>query len=140
MDFEIKIVDQGCGIKHENLEKLFLNFSRLEEHREMSRCGTGLGLSICKSLIEMMGGSVKVESELGEGTSFIISLKTKCQVKYKEEFMLHHTLQINKQNNKETGQSEIQSNQCRFKEQEEEKYSINPNHFPAFMSPLYNIN
>ena len=50
----------------------------------MNERGTGLGLSICKSLIEMMGGSVHVESELGEGTTFIVQLKTKCKYINKE--------------------------------------------------------
>jgi nitrogen-specific signal transduction histidine kinase len=55
-----------------------MNFSRLEEHEDMNHKGTGLGLSICKSLVEQMGGSVTVESELGHGTTFIVCLKTKC--------------------------------------------------------------
>ena len=57
-----------------------MNFSRLEEHQKMNHGGTGLGLSFCKSLIELMGGSVSVESELGQGTTFIVSLKTKCKL------------------------------------------------------------
>jgi signal transduction histidine kinase len=81
LEMEIRIIDSGCGIAAENLEKLFMNFSKLEDHSSMNHMGNGLGLSICKSLIELMGGSVKVESEVGKGTSFIISLKTKCRVR-----------------------------------------------------------
>jgi signal transduction histidine kinase len=51
-----------------------MNFSRLEEHAGQNKTGTGLGLSICKSLIELMGGTVSVESELGKGTCFIMQL------------------------------------------------------------------
>jgi len=76
--FEIRIVDSGQGISPENLPKLFMNFSKLEEHAAGNKQGTGLGLSICKTLIEMMGGSVRVESEVGKGTSFIMELQTKC--------------------------------------------------------------
>ena len=78
IDFEIRIKDSGIGISEKNIDKLFMNFSRLEEHKKMNERGTGLGLSICKSLIEIMGGSVSVESKLGEGTSFIVKLTTNC--------------------------------------------------------------
>ena len=81
IDFEIRIVDSGCGISKENLDKLFMNFSRLDEHSAMNQRGTGLGLSICKSLLELMGGQVRVESEVGKGTTFIIKLKTWCRVR-----------------------------------------------------------
>jgi signal transduction histidine kinase len=56
-----------------------MNFSRLDEHAGENKTGTGLGLSICKSLIELMGGTVSVESELGKGTCFIMLLQTKCK-------------------------------------------------------------
>lgn len=57
-----------------------MNFSKLEEHAAGNKRGTGLGLSICKNLIEMMGGTVTVESELGKGTTFIMQLQTKCNL------------------------------------------------------------
>lgn len=72
ISFEIKIIDTGVGISAENLPKLFMNFSKLEEHAAGNKTGTGLGLSICKSLLELMGGSVKVKSEVGVGTQFIM--------------------------------------------------------------------
>ena len=73
INFEIRIKDSGVGIAKENLSKLFLNFSRLEDHQKSNERGTGLGLSICKSLLEKMGGTVTVESEgLGFGTTFIM--------------------------------------------------------------------
>lgn len=85
IDFEIKIIDSGYGISKENMKKIFLNFGKLDEHSKVNPGGTGLGLSICKSLIELMGGSVKVESELDKGTTFIMSLKTKCNIVSKEK-------------------------------------------------------
>ena len=78
INFEIKIKDSGCGISKENISKLFMNFGKLDEHKEQNLRGTGLGLSICKSLIELMGGSVSVESEVGVGTTFIMQLGTEC--------------------------------------------------------------
>lgn len=59
---------------------MFIDFSKLQENADRNNQGTGLGLSICKSIIEQMGGSVKAESTLGEGTAFIITMKTKCRV------------------------------------------------------------
>eukprot|EP00347_Sterkiella_histriomuscorum_P019508 403341364 len=84
IDFEIKIIDSGMGISKENMQKIFLNFGKLDEHSKVNHGGTGLGLSICKSLIELMGGSVRVESEKDKGTTFIMSLKTKCNIVSKE--------------------------------------------------------
>jgi len=55
-----------------------MNFSKLDEHASNNQRGTGLGLSICKSLIELMGGSVTVESEVGKGSTFVMSMQTKC--------------------------------------------------------------
>lgn len=78
--FQIRIHDNGQGISPENLSKLFMNFAKLEEHAEKNKQGTGLGLSICKTLVELMGGTVTVESEVGVGAVFIMSLQTKCQV------------------------------------------------------------
>jgi len=72
--YEIRITDSGYGISKENLPKLFMNFGKLEEHAAGNKTGTGLGLSICKSLIELMGGTVNVESEVGVGTTFIMQL------------------------------------------------------------------
>ena len=81
INFEIRITDSGCGISPENISKLFLNFSRLEEHRKANERGTGLGLSICKSLLEKMGGNVSVESDgVGKGTTFIMRMQAKCKV------------------------------------------------------------
>ena len=50
--FNLRIEDSGVGISPENVNNLFLNFGKLEEHESMNRVGTGLGLSICKQLIE----------------------------------------------------------------------------------------
>jgi signal transduction histidine kinase len=48
----MEIIDSGVGIKKENLDKLFMDFSRLDEHKNMNHQGTGLGLSICKRMLE----------------------------------------------------------------------------------------
>lgn len=56
------IEDNGVGIAKKNLDKLFKDFSRLDEHEDSNKSGTGLGLSICKNIIQQMGGKVTVES------------------------------------------------------------------------------
>jgi signal transduction histidine kinase len=69
--FEVK--DNGPGIAAENKEKIFELFQRLDNHpREVD--GMGIGLAIVKRLTEKLGGKIAVESEPGEGTSFILSI------------------------------------------------------------------
>ena len=77
--FEIDIIDNGVGIKQENLDKLFMNFGMLDEHSKMNSQGTGLGLSICKSIVEQMGGSVGVKSKENVGSTFTITMLTKAK-------------------------------------------------------------
>ena len=70
----ISVIDTGVGISEEGISKLFTDFSKLEESSQRNFQGTGLGLSICKNIIEQMGGSVKVNSKIGEGSQFSIDL------------------------------------------------------------------
>lgn len=73
--FQVK--DTGCGIRKEDLEKIFENFKQLDFKRSRSAEGTGLGLSITKHLAELMQGTVKVESVYGEGSTFIVEILQK---------------------------------------------------------------
>jgi signal transduction histidine kinase/CheY-like chemotaxis protein len=66
----VRVADTGMGIRKEELNKLFSSFQRLDESRNRNVEGTGLGLNITKQLIEMMGGSINVESEYGRGSVF----------------------------------------------------------------------
>ena len=70
----IQVTDEGLGISPENQEKLFSTFYRVESPEMNGIKGTGLGLSIVKSLVEMMGGSVNVQSEVGAGSTFGLTL------------------------------------------------------------------
>ena len=66
----VRVADTGIGIRREDLNKLFSSFQRLDETRNRNVEGTGLGLNITKQLIEMMGGTINVESEYGKGSVF----------------------------------------------------------------------
>ena len=70
---KISISDTGCGIHRENLEKIFDRFRRIDSGRETAR-GTGLGLSIAKHIITAHGGTIWVESELAQGSTFSFTL------------------------------------------------------------------
>ncbi len=67
---EIRLTDTGCGIPKENLDKIFNPFFTTKQIGK----GTGLGLAISYGIIKMHRGDIKVESEVGKGTTFIITL------------------------------------------------------------------
>ena len=70
-----RIEDTGQGMKPEDLQKLFSKYLRFNMEANRSTEGTGIGLSITKSLVEMMGGTIKVESEYGKGSAFTVTVK-----------------------------------------------------------------
>ena len=72
----IQICDRGRGIPATDLTQIFEPFYRVDEDRCRATGGTGLGLSIVKTLVEGMRGKIKVQSKLGEGTIFTVSLPT----------------------------------------------------------------
>ncbi len=68
----IKVKDTGIGIEEKNYNKIFEEFRQVSEGVNREFQGTGLGLSITKKYVEMLHGSIKVESKLGVGTTFTI--------------------------------------------------------------------
>jgi len=93
-----KIKDSGIGIKKENMEKLFSRYNQVGEQTD----GIGLGLAITKEIIEMMGGSIEVESECGKGTTFSVKIKQQLRDAAPiDEKVMNNLKKLTNQSNKE---------------------------------------
>ncbi|MDQ8179225.1 ATP-binding protein [Pelagicoccus sp. SDUM812005] len=68
--YRISVTDTGVGLKQENAQEIFSSFTQENASTTRKFGGTGLGLSICKKLVELMGGSISVESQIGSGSTF----------------------------------------------------------------------
>jgi heavy metal sensor kinase len=71
---KVSVSDSGIGIAKEDQERIFNRFFRVDKARSRGQGGSGLGLSICKWIVEAHQGEIKVESEIGKGSSFIVKL------------------------------------------------------------------
>ena len=76
-DVQVSVADTGPGIAAEDLERIFEEFQQTEAGLEQ-REGTGLGLALSKRLVELHGGQIWVESEVGEGSTFVFTLPSKA--------------------------------------------------------------
>ena len=86
--YEIRVKDNGIGMSQEFVKKLFSPFER-ERTSTVSRTqGTGLGMAITKNIVDMMGGTIEVQTEQGKGTEFIVRLPFRIQAEQ------HHTEKI----------------------------------------------
>ena len=74
---QIAVRDTGIGIRQEDIPKLFTKFQRVDLQRNSTVEGTGMGLAITHSLLDMMNGSISVESVYGEGSTFTVTLPQK---------------------------------------------------------------
>ena len=81
--FEFSVTDNGVGMTEEFMRRMFEAFEREETSTQTGYIGTGLGLTITKKLLHIMGGSIKVKSKKGEGSTFTVDLPLKL-ARYEE--------------------------------------------------------
>jgi len=74
---EFCVTDTGIGLSQEQQSKLFTTYSQAESSTSREYGGTGLGLNISKTLCELMGGTIRIESELDKGSNFIFTIEYK---------------------------------------------------------------
>jgi signal transduction histidine kinase len=70
----ITVADTGAGISAEQLPHIFDKFFQADNQAQAATKGTGLGLAIAKEIVEAHGGNIAVESRVGEGTTFVVTL------------------------------------------------------------------
>lgn len=85
LNIRIEVVDTGCGIPNEKLSQLFKPFSQVDSSHTRSYAGTGLGLVITKKLIEQMGGSIGVNSEVEKGSNFYFNIRLQSSSKSSDD-------------------------------------------------------
>lgn len=75
---EISVRDNGVGIEKDHLNMIFDRFKQVDKSLSRNAEGTGIGLSLVKSIVELHGGSISVESEYGKGSKFIVVLPARA--------------------------------------------------------------
>jgi GAF domain-containing protein len=76
--FEISVRDTGPGIAREHQQRIFEEFQQVDESSTRQKGGTGLGLAISKRIVEMHGGAISLESELGSGSTFCVTIPVRA--------------------------------------------------------------
>ncbi|MDD3120644.1 MAG: ATP-binding protein [Candidatus Gracilibacteria bacterium] len=73
---KINIIDTGIGIEKEDISRIFEKFGQADNVFTRKQQGTGLGIPICKEIIKLMGGKLKLESQIGKGSNFYFTIPT----------------------------------------------------------------
>jgi CheY-like chemotaxis protein len=82
------VEDNGIGMSPEYLEKMYTPFTRATDSRVNTIQGTGLGLTITKRMVDLMGGTIECQSEVGKGTTFTVTIDLEISDKPEEEMVL----------------------------------------------------
>lgn len=85
---EFKVTDSGLGINENNLKIIFDRFRRLEDDYSVESSGLGLGLSITKAYVEMLGGGISVDSEVGVGSTFSFEIPLQFDLSKKKSILI----------------------------------------------------
>ncbi len=93
---EISIQDTGKGIPADQLDEIFNRFHQVEESYEQESAGTGIGLSLTKELVDLLHGNIKVKSELGKGTVFIVQIPVGKEHLNESEYIIRKKGEITK--------------------------------------------
>ena len=73
-EYEISVKDNGPGILKEHQQRIFQIFETLSNEDKFGEQGNGIGLAIVKKLVEILGGKIRVVSEIGKGAEFIFNI------------------------------------------------------------------
>jgi signal transduction histidine kinase len=82
------VQDTGIGMSAEKLEKIFMPFEQVGDSKHKAE-GTGLGLSISQKIVEMMGSTIQVESQLGKGSRFWLDLDLNASLEWGDNYSIN---------------------------------------------------
>jgi hypothetical protein len=92
-EFTIKVTDTGIGMTKQQATAAFEQYTQVDEDSERAATGTGLGLPLAKHLVEMMNGTIEVESEKGVGSSFIVKFICDNKLAHGEKYIREYVIE-----------------------------------------------
>ncbi len=95
ISLQVAIADTGIGMTEEQVKKLFSPFEQADSSISRKFGGTGLGLAISKSIVDMLGGEIGVVSEMGQGSTFTVTIPIEIALDYQEDSQAEEDIPIN---------------------------------------------